>query len=315
MTRSWRSEAAGEGALISRDAVATELRKKFDEDKGAKRMERSEIVLKKFGLIDRDFHLRPFLLSLLTEQIARYYDANKTQAMTLLDWVPEEQQLPVMAHELTHALQDQKVGLEKWGDQEVKGVSQNVVDDNRHIQVDETDTAREAVLEGQAMLSFGDYALKDSGKTMKDMPEMAERIETGAGDMSGSPVMARAPLLLQAALLFPYVSGLGFEEAVLVAKGTAGAFAGTLDRPPSSSFEMLQSYAIHGACAGAGDADAGYSSPARTGGICAVRRRCYGRTRCADYSGVVWRTADGPGAGSELGGRNLLRCAEEVGCG
>jgi hypothetical protein len=33
--------------FISRDAVAKELRKKFDEDKGAKRMERSELVLKK----------------------------------------------------------------------------------------------------------------------------------------------------------------------------------------------------------------------------------------------------------------------------
>src|SRR5260370_40270622 len=54
--------------LISRDEVNHYLREKFDEDEGAKRMERSEIVLKKFGLLDRDFHLRPFLLSLLTEQ-------------------------------------------------------------------------------------------------------------------------------------------------------------------------------------------------------------------------------------------------------
>ena len=74
------------GVFISRDAVAKELRKKFDEDEATKRMERSELVLKKFGLLDRDFHLRPFLLSLLTEQIAGYYD-DKTQTMNLLDWV------------------------------------------------------------------------------------------------------------------------------------------------------------------------------------------------------------------------------------
>src|SRR5437899_1226218 len=59
--------------LISRDEVNRYLREKFDEDEGAKRMERSEIVLKKFGLLDRDFNLRPFLLSLLTEQIAGFY--------------------------------------------------------------------------------------------------------------------------------------------------------------------------------------------------------------------------------------------------
>ncbi|MEO7027979.1 MAG: hypothetical protein ABI147_01080, partial [Acidobacteriaceae bacterium] len=226
------------GVFISREAVAAVLRKKFDEDEGAKRLERSELVLKKFGLLDRGFHLRPFLLSLLTEQIAGYYEP-KTQLMTLLNWVPEEEQLPVMAHELTHALQDQRLGLEKWTDQEVKGVSKDVVGDNRHIAVDEVETARQAVLEGQAMLAFGDYALKDSGKTMKDVPEMAERIEAGAGDMTGSPVMARAPLLLQQALVFPYVEGLGFEETILVREGTLRAFASTLDRPPSSSFEVL----------------------------------------------------------------------------
>jgi hypothetical protein len=229
-------------------AVAAELRKKFDEDEGAKRMERSELVLKKFGMLDRDFHLRPFLLSLLTEQIAGYYDT-KTQTMNLLDWVPEEQQLPVMAHELTHALQDQRVGLKKWGDQEVPGVAKNVSEDNHHIQMDETDTAREGVLEGQAMLSFGDYALKGTGKSMRDTPELAERIESGAGDMAGSPVMARAPLVLQQALVFPYVEGLAFEEAILVKNGTERAFAGTLDRPPSSSFEILHpaAYLAHAA--------------------------------------------------------------------
>jgi hypothetical protein len=236
------------GVFLTRDEVNKDLRKKLDEDEGAKRMQRSELVLKKFGLLDRDFHLQPFLLSLLTEQIAGYYEP-KTQMMTLLDWVPEEQQLPVMAHELTHALQDQRVGLQKWGDQEVKGISQNVGEDNHHLQMDEADTAREAVLEGEAMLSFGDYALKGTGKTMKDVPEMAERIEAGAGDMGTSPVMARAPLLLQQALVFPYVEGLGFEEAILVKYGTERAFAGTLDRPPTSTFEVMhpEAYMAHAA--------------------------------------------------------------------
>ncbi len=46
--------------LISRDEVTRYLEKKFAEDEGAKRMERDEIVLKKFGLLDHDFRLRPF---------------------------------------------------------------------------------------------------------------------------------------------------------------------------------------------------------------------------------------------------------------
>ena len=58
--------------FVSRDEVNKELRKRFDEDKGNKKMQQSELVLKKFGLLDRDFQLRPFLLSLLTEQIAGF---------------------------------------------------------------------------------------------------------------------------------------------------------------------------------------------------------------------------------------------------
>jgi hypothetical protein len=227
--------------FISREAVATELRKKFDQDKGAKRMERSELVLKKFGLLDQSFKMRPFLLSLLTEQIAGFYD-DKTKQMNLLDWVPIDEQKPVMAHELTHALQDQKVGLDKWGSQEIEGVAKNVKQDNRHIANDDTDTAREAVLEGQAMVSFADFMLADAGhpeKTLKDAPQLAQQLESNAGDMSDSPVLARAPLVLQESLLFPYTYGLAFEQQILVKKDVDRAFAGVLDAPPSTTFQIM----------------------------------------------------------------------------
>ncbi len=109
--------------LVTRDEVNKMLREKFDEDAGAKRLERSEIVLKKFGLLDRDFHLRPFMISLLTEQVAGYYD-NKTKTVNLLDWIAPEEQKPVLAHELTHALQDQKVDLTKWSEVSAQDTSE-----------------------------------------------------------------------------------------------------------------------------------------------------------------------------------------------
>ena len=51
--------------------------------------------------------------------------------------------------------------------------------------------------------------------------------------------MARAPLLLQQELLFPYRDGLGFEQRLLKDKGAHYAFAGVLDRPPSTSYEIM----------------------------------------------------------------------------
>jgi hypothetical protein len=232
--------------LISREEVNRYLREKFDEDEGARRMERSEIVLKKFGLLDRDFHLRPFLLSLLTEQIAGFYD-NKTKTVNLLDWIQPDDQKPVLAHELTHALQDQKINLTKWSGISMNDTSHNVVEDNRHLQVDEADTARSAVAEGQAMAVFVDYTLRPSGKTLADAPELADKLKDQVTDTSSSPIMARAPLLLQESLLFPYGEGLSFEQAILVKAGKQVAFAGVLANPPSSSFEIMhpQAYMAH----------------------------------------------------------------------
>jgi hypothetical protein len=224
--------------LISREQVTHFLMQKFEDDESTKRMERSELVLKKFGLLDRDFHLRPFLVQLLTEQIAGFYD-DKTKTVNLLDWIEPDEQKPVLAHELTHALQDQKVDLSKWSDVEVKGVAKNVREDNDHLQYDEGDTAREAVTEGQAMVVYVDYSLRGTGKTLADAPELGDKLKDMTNDSGGSPVLSRAPLLLQESLLFPYGDGLSFEQSVLVKAGPEAAFNGVLAHPPSSSFEIM----------------------------------------------------------------------------
>jgi hypothetical protein len=225
--------------LTTRNEVEKYITDRFNEDKDTQRMERSEIVLKKFGLLDRDFHLQPFLVSLLREQIAGYYD-NKTKTVNLLDWIEPEQQKPVLAHELTHALQDQHLDLEKWGDQSMEGLSRDVDSDNKHIATDETDTARDAVAEGQAMAVFVDWGLKPKNTTIRAIPNiMADDENNQDASSADSPVLARAPLLLQQSLLFPYREGLNFEQVLLQDKGTEAAFAGALDRPPSSSYEIM----------------------------------------------------------------------------
>ena len=81
--------------------------------------------------------------------------------MNLLNWVKPEEQKPVLAHELTHAIQDQKVGLEKWGSTGFKGVSKTFSEDSERVPVDELETARQAVTEGQAMVVFIDWGLPE----------------------------------------------------------------------------------------------------------------------------------------------------------
>lgn len=224
--------------LTTRNEVESYLREKFDDDEDAKRMERSEIVLKKFGLLDRDFNLKPFLLILLKEQIEAYYDP-KTKTVNMLDWIAPDEQKPVLAHELTHALQDQHLDLDKWSDQTPPDVSLNASEDSDHLAKDEIDTARDAVTEGQATAVMMDNILKPMGKSLVGDPEVVEFIKQQMNGSENSPVLARAPLLLSESLLFPYKEGLSFEQDVWMDRGQKAAFAGALDRPPSSSWEIM----------------------------------------------------------------------------
>jgi hypothetical protein len=224
--------------LTTRSQVESYLNKKFQEDEDAKRMQRSEIVLKKFGLLDRDFNLKPFLLALLKEQIEAYYDP-KTKTVNMLDWIGIDEQKPVLAHELTHALQDQHTDLEKWSDQTPADVSHSSPEDTDHLAKDELDTAREAVTEGQATAVMMDNILKPMGKSLLSDPEVVDFIKQQMAGSENSPVLARAPLLLSESLLFPYREGLSFEQDVWMDRGQAAAFTGTLDRPPSSTWEVI----------------------------------------------------------------------------
>ncbi len=233
--------------LVSRDEVTAYLEQHMAEDKDTERLKRSELVLKKFGLVPRGFALEPFLLRLLREQIAGYYD-DKTKTVNLLNWVGEQEQRPVLAHELTHALQDQTVDLERWSDSGVHGVAETAAEDQEHLRTDELETARSAVAEGQAMLVFLDYALRGTGKTLADSPDVVEQLLSADAKDDTSPVMAEAPRVLQESLLFPYTDGLRFEAALLKAGGKRAAFAEALARPPNSTYEVMTppAYLAHG---------------------------------------------------------------------
>jgi hypothetical protein len=224
--------------VTSRAEVESYLKKKFEEDQSSKRLQEGEIVLKKFGLLDRDFSLKPFLLALLKEQIEAYYDS-KTKTVYMLDWVDIEDQKPVLAHELTHALQDQHSGLEKWNDQTPEEVSLNSPEDTDHLARDEMDTAREAVVEGQATAVMMDYILKPMGKSLVKDPEVLDLVKQQMNGSENSPILARAPLLLSESLLFPYREGLSFEQDIWMDQGQTAAFAGAMDRPPTSSWEII----------------------------------------------------------------------------
>src|SRR5881398_1102322 len=99
--------------LVDRDTVEKDLTERLKNDEDSQRMEHAELVLKKFGFLPHDFHLRQFFIGMMREQVAGYYNV-KDQTVYLLDWIEPAAQRAILAHELTHALQDQNFHLEKW---------------------------------------------------------------------------------------------------------------------------------------------------------------------------------------------------------
>src|SRR5689334_5718796 len=97
----------------SRAEIERMIIRNLDDDTTPAQMHAAEMTLKAFGLAPQDFSYRPFLIKLLTEQVAGYYDP-KAQQFYLADWIELEGQKPVMAHELTHALQDQHFNLKRF---------------------------------------------------------------------------------------------------------------------------------------------------------------------------------------------------------
>ncbi len=227
--------------LVSREQMQAYILKHMEEDKDTQRLQRSAASLKKFGLVPRDFDLRKFILDVLTDQVAGYYDP-KTKTVNLLDWVAPEAQRPVLAHELTHALQDQSFDLQNW--LKVRGDADKKPDsnlDNTVYDPEEAEAAREAVSEGQAMAVLVDFMLEPSGKSLADVPMMGELYKQSTIERSqDSPVLGKAPMYLRESLIFPYTNGLDFVQTLLSAGGKDRAFPGALMDPPRDTREVME---------------------------------------------------------------------------
>lgn len=152
----------------------------------------TEIALKKLGLVPPQFGLRQFYIKLLAEQVAGYYDT-RAQQFYLADWIELEGQKPVMAHELTHALQDQHFNLkrfERWP----KGDS-------------DAELAAHALIEGDATLAMKLYMVKNP------LVALAFLRSLGA-TTSSSEQFKQAPRALRESLVFPYERGLEWATRI-----------------------------------------------------------------------------------------------------
>jgi len=202
------------------------------------RFAQEELSMKKLGFLPRDFNLREYLVKSTGQEVAAYYD-DETKTVSLLNWVPYDRQEPILAHELTHALQDQNYDLHKWMQAALKPAGKG--SHNRESDNDDAATARKAVVEGQAMVVYVDYLLAPVGRNLADTPDLLYQMEEPAVKaVVDSQLLHDAPMILRESGTFAYNEGLIFEGELLRKGGKEMAFAGAFTRPPRNSHEVLQ---------------------------------------------------------------------------
>jgi len=176
----------------SRPEIERMLIKNLDEETTPAQIHAGEVTLKKLGLAPSDFQYRALMLRVLTEQVAGYYDP-KTGQFHLADWIDLDGQRPIMAHELTHALQDQHFNLRRF-EHWPKGDS-------------DAELATHALIEGDATLAMALYVANNPLRALAFLKSL------GTMGMA-SQELEKAPRALRETLLFPYQQGTDWTKTL-----------------------------------------------------------------------------------------------------
>lgn len=182
-------------------------------------------VYAQLGLVPDGTDLMKVFLDLLEEQARGYYDPG-AGTLFLVEGMQSRALTVVMAHELTHALDDQHFDLEALG--------QRATDDDRS-------TALSAVVEGSATAVMAAYLAQEmlagrlSGGVLQEIQDDEAR---------GSERLEAAPPYLQRTLLAPYALGMPFLlrgslQGLASGAVPAADFDQALASPPESTEQVL----------------------------------------------------------------------------
>ncbi|MDX6558892.1 MAG: hypothetical protein QOF72_1941, partial [Blastocatellia bacterium] len=196
----------------SRPEIERMLIKNIDEETTPGQMHAAEVTLKRLGLAPPEFQFRALMLRVLTEQVAGYYDP-KTREFHLADWIDLDGQRPVMAHELTHALQDQHFNLRRF-EHWPKGDS-------------DAELATRALIEGDAMLAMAVYVANNPLRALLFLKSL------GTTGMA-SQELDKAPRALRETLLFPYQEGINWTKSLYKQAGWDRVSKAFTDLPQST---------------------------------------------------------------------------------
>jgi hypothetical protein len=211
----------------TKDQVREFLLKHIQDSIPQRELDGQTALFRALGLIRDTLDLKKLFVPLLTEQIIGFYDP-RTKVLYVVDGAPKDYAGYTIMHELVHALQDQYIDLDS--------LEKLTYDSDRQ-------SAMQSAIEGQA--TFEQILLMTGGKgsltgalpggwqQMQDMIRQATATQ---------PVFASAPMVIQEALLFPYVNGADFVRRYKQRHPTRLSF----DSLPQSTEQIMHDEAYFG---------------------------------------------------------------------
>ncbi len=200
--RGLQPKAPIQKGVKSREEISQYLNEHVRSDYQEGELEREGKMLQKLGLIPVNVDYKDFVLKLLTEQVGGFYDPDH-KTFFMAGWLPVDQQKPVMAHELTHALQDQYFDLNKTLKEDLK-----LHDDDRTL-------AHQAIFEGDAMAVMLDFLLEPTKRNFAQLPDLVFVMRSLMSSMETQfTVFKSAPPYVKETLLVPYSYGAAFLQKV-----------------------------------------------------------------------------------------------------
>ncbi|TCO88645.1 hypothetical protein EV701_11616 [Chthoniobacter flavus] len=204
--------------VLNRKQIKETMAGKLAEVFSEKEFHQMAEAMAAIGLLPPNYPLREKYIDLLSEQVAAFYDQHAHKLFMYEDATLENaQNRVVLAHELTHALQDQHFGLKRMP-LEIKN------DDDKA-------EAASALVEGDATLVMSEYMMKNMSKQMfKD--------SMVASFTQNMKQLETAPRYLREMLVFPYLRGQEFCSA-LYGRGGYEEIDKAYAHPPSSTAQIL----------------------------------------------------------------------------
>jgi hypothetical protein len=202
--------------FVRQQQLQARLRELVRVELAERDLEATERALVVLGAIPPDYDLEA-AIDALVKTAGGVYDAHRKQILVGRTGRARLNgaDLEVLAHELEHALSDQRLGLpegeesDRWGDTHLAGA---------------------ALAEGSATITELRFLAAQAGVSFLDLV-----LRAPAGDVFAFPDL---PFVIEQSFVFPYLEGVGFVCA-LYARGGWKAVNRAYDRPPRSSAEIL----------------------------------------------------------------------------